>query len=98
MRRTSSTLDGASSGRKESEFKILILKGEVQLRLARRFFPPFLTLNFSVARGFDSPANAPQTNQNVRVIEVTTGAIEKYPEIRFIPGRVKRQRKQTRAG
>jgi hypothetical protein len=41
------------------------------LRIAKRFFPLFLAVSFSVAQGFVGPANAPQTNQNLRVIEVT---------------------------
>ena len=49
------------------------------MRLARRFFPLFLAVSFSVARGFASPANAPQTNQNVRVIEVTAKKYEFNP-------------------
>ena len=48
------------------------------MRLARRFFPLFLAVSFSVGRGFAGP-NAPQTNQNVRVIEVTAKKYEFNP-------------------
>jgi cytochrome c oxidase subunit II len=49
------------------------------LRIAKRFFPLFLAVCFPVAGGFASPTNAPQTDQNVRIIEVTAKKYEFNP-------------------
>jgi cytochrome c oxidase subunit 2 len=49
------------------------------LRIVKRFFPLFLAFIFFVARGSAGPANAPQTNQDVRVIEVTAKKYEFNP-------------------
>jgi cytochrome c oxidase subunit 2 len=49
------------------------------LRITKRFYYLFLAVGFSVAIGFASPAKAPQTEQNVRVIEVTAKKYEFNP-------------------
>lgn len=49
------------------------------MRIVNRFFPLFLAFSFSVAQGFAGPTNPPQTNQDVRVIEVTAKKYEFNP-------------------
>jgi cytochrome c oxidase subunit II len=49
------------------------------MRIARRIFSVFLAAGFCVAGGAASPANAPQADQNVKVIEVTAKKYEFNP-------------------
>jgi cytochrome c oxidase subunit 2 len=49
------------------------------MRIAKLFFSLFLAVAFPVAGGLGSPGNAPQSDQNVRVIEVSAKKYEFNP-------------------
>jgi heme/copper-type cytochrome/quinol oxidase subunit 2 len=49
------------------------------MRIAQRFIPVLLGAGFCVAGGYARPANAPQANQNVQVLEVTAKKYEFNP-------------------
>ena len=62
-------------------------KGGIQLRITKRLLSLFLAAGLLVTAGLASPANAPQADQNTRVIEVSAKKYEFSPnEIRAIRG------------